>query len=213
MTFTPTDASTANAFGVNLYQNGSKLLAMNGVSPKPGSNGSNFSTAATGPILVQIYNYLPNSVVSYSFTITGITAPVTSVVAPTATPVPPAGSTGTNPVVLSSLDVNGLQVGDVTGAYTYYSFSYPGNGKVGTVTLDVDPSDANYTGAVGVNLYLNGANVLGMNAKSTIPGSVIPGHNVGTFSSPTGGTVLLQVYNYQPYITFTYHIVVSGLTP
>jgi hypothetical protein len=210
LTFTPTDSTTANAFGVNLYQNGAQLLAMNGLSPNPGSNASNFSTAAAGPILVQIYNYLPASVASYSFTITGIASPSTSVTAPVvATPVGPIGSTSANPLPQpASLSVAGSQVGNANGAFTFYSFNYPGNGEIGTVVLNVYPNDPNTTNDIGVNLYLAGANVLSMNAKGTIPGS-----NTGTFSSMTPGTVILEVYNYNPSLTYSYNVVVSGLTP
>jgi hypothetical protein len=209
--FTPTDSTTANAVGVNLYQNGARLLAMNGLSPTPGSNASNFSTATAGPILVQMYNYLPGSVVSYSFTVTGIATPTTEVATPVvATPTPvPLGSTDARPIMLpASLSASGMQVGNASGAFTFYAFNYPGNGEVGTITLNVAPTDPNLANYVGVNLYLDGTNVLSMNSQS-----LTAGQKIGTFSSTTSGTVLLEVYNYNPFVTYTYNFTVSGITP
>jgi|GEM_PF-5350679 len=70
---TPSDSNTTNAVGVNLYQAGTTLLSMNAVSPKPGTNSGTFSSTTAGPILVQVYNYLPGQNASYAFAITGLT--------------------------------------------------------------------------------------------------------------------------------------------
>ena len=102
----------------------------------------------------------------------------------------------------------GTQVGDYNGAFTFYSFSYPGNGEIGTFVLNVNPTDSNTTNAVGVNLYLAGTNLLTMNAKGATPGS-----NSGIFSSTTAGTIVVEVYSYLPNATVSYNFAVTGIKP
>ena len=67
----PTDSNTTNAVGVNLYQNGTTLKSMNALGATSRRNSATFSSATAGPVLVQVYNYLPDQTASHKLTITG----------------------------------------------------------------------------------------------------------------------------------------------
>jgi hypothetical protein len=197
LSVTPNDPNTTNAVGVNLYQNGVNLLSMNGLSDTPGSRSGAFSTAMAGRILVQVYNYLPGLNAGYHFTITGIGAPPEQL-----------GTTAASPLVMpQDMTASGTIVGGRSGAFRFYTLSYPG-GVTGTIALHVNPIDSNTTNAVGVNLYHEGANLLTMNGLGSIPGS-----NSGSFSSPTAGPILIEVYNYLPGQEVTYSFEVMGISP
>jgi hypothetical protein len=71
LTVSPTDSNTTNAVGVNLYQGGT-LLAMNALGAVSGSNSRTFAPPTAGPVLVQVYNYLPGQAASYDLAITGL---------------------------------------------------------------------------------------------------------------------------------------------
>lgn len=212
---TPTDSNTTNAVGVNLYQNGVTLRSLNALGSTSGSNTGLFSSTTAGPVLVQVYNYLPGQTATYLFSITGAgtTSPVTPreamAVAPS-TPVPATGSGGATPEsafpLLAAVNASGTLAGDSNGSFYYYTFDYPGKGSLATVKLDVTPTDPNLTNAVGVNLYQNGTNLQALNALGTVSGT-----NFTTFSSQTAGPVTIQVYNYLPGETATYHLTISGV--
>ena len=73
LTVSPNDSNTTNAVGVHLYQGSNTLLAMNALGPVSGSKSGTFASATAGPIVVQVYNYLPGQAASYNFAITGLT--------------------------------------------------------------------------------------------------------------------------------------------
>ncbi|MGH2460745.1 MAG: hypothetical protein ACRDIY_17965 [Chloroflexota bacterium] len=214
---TPTDSNTTNAAGVILYQNGVTLKTMNALGSTSGSNFGMFSSPNAGPVLVQVYNYLPGQAASYNFTITGVTAAATPMSPSTVTPASVAapvatsstrngGSTAETAVPLpASVGASGTLTGSGNGTFAFYTFDYPGNGTTGTVTLDVTPNDPNLTNAVGINLYQNGATLKSLNALGTTSGV-----NSTTFSSATAGPVLVQVYNYLPGQTASYHFTITG---
>ena len=200
---TPTDSNTTNAVGVNLYQNGATLRSMNALGSTSGSNLGLFSSSIAGPVLVQVYNYLPGQTASYNFTITGVTSRA-GIAAPTGG----GGETAATAVPLPGLvSASGTLTGSAEGSFAYYTFKYPGNGTTGTITLNVTPTDSNTTNAVGVNLYQNGVTLGSMNALGSTSGK-----NIQQFSSPTAGPVLVQVYNYLPGQTASYNVTITGAT-
>ena len=67
LNYSPADPSTANAVGVNLWQNGALLATTNGVSSTPGSATLAFSSSTAGPILAQLYNYTNGESVDFSY--------------------------------------------------------------------------------------------------------------------------------------------------
>lgn len=214
---TPTDSNTTNAVGVNLYQNGATLKSMNALGSTSGSNFGLFSSPSAGPVLVQVYNYLPGKTASYNFTITGVTAP-TLTTSPSAVVPASVASSGTGPSASNggstagtavslpaSVGASGTLTGSGNGSFAFYTFNYPGNGAIGTITLDVTPNDPNLTNAVGVNLYQNGTTLKSMNALGTMSGT-----NSATFSSANAGPVVVQVYNYLPDQTAAYHFTITG---
>lgn len=214
---TPTDSNTTNAVGVNLYQNGATLKTMNALGSTSGSNFGIFSSPTAGPMLVQVYNYLPGQAASYNFTITGVTAPAAAMSPSTVSPASVTGSVATPSTrnggstaatavsLPASVGASGTLTGSGNGTFAFYTFNYPGNGTTGTITLDVTPNDSNLTNAVGVNLYQNGGTLKSMNALGTTSGT-----NSTTFSSATAGPILVQVYNYLPDQTASYHFTITG---
>lgn len=223
LTINPTNPGTTNAVGVNLYQAGSTLLSMNATSSVPGTNSGAFSSATAGPILVQVYNYMSGQTASYTFAITGTTpvAQASSTQSPSSVPttspstvvvVPSAnngGKTADTALLLpASLSASGSLPGSAVGSFAYYTFNYSGNGRIGTLTLTVNPSDPATTNAVGVHLYQAGTTLLSMNAVSPTPGT-----NTEAFSSTTAGPILVQVYNYLPGQNASYAFAITGLTP
>ncbi|HVC33037.1 MAG TPA: hypothetical protein VNL16_05960 [Chloroflexota bacterium] len=210
LTVSPSDSNTTNAVGVNLYQNGVNLLSMNALGAAvSGSKVGSFSPTTAGPILIQVYNYLPGQAASYNFSITGVTQPATT--GTTSASGSTAASTGKTATTARPLPANlsasGTIVGSTNGDFTYYTFNYPGNGVTGTVALTVSPSDSNTTNAVGVHLYQGTNTLLSMNALGAVSGS-----KLGTFASPTAGPVLVQVYNYLPGQAASYNFAITGLT-
>jgi hypothetical protein len=220
---TPSDRGTSNAAGVNLYQNNAQgnttpLLSINAVGAIPGTNSATFSSAAAGPILVQVYNYLPNHSTRYTVAITGLpyqgpTAPSALAPASGPTPAPTAVSgPGLTPATAghlpSSLSASGTITGSGGGSYQYYTFTYPGSGQTGIVNLTVSPGDPLTSNAVGINLYQGSSRLASMNAVGPSPGV-----NSATFSSATAGPVLVQVYNFRPNQPATYSFTITGLTP
>jgi hypothetical protein len=131
---TPSDSNTTNAVGVNLYEAGATLLNLNGLGSTPGTNSGTFSAATAGPVLVQVYDYLPGSNITYNFAISGITSAMTPVSPPVvATAVPETmGTTATNAIALpAALSATGSLVGKYQGAFIFYSFTNPSNGTSG----------------------------------------------------------------------------------
>lgn len=119
----------------------------------------------------------------------------------------PDGKTAATAIPLStSTGASGSLTGSGAGAFVNYTFDYPGDGSVGTVTISASPADQAVENAVGVNVYQAGSRLATMNAISPTPGT-----NSVTFSSSTRGPALVQVYNYDPGVTVSYHLSLSGV--
>jgi len=109
--------------------------------------------------------------------------------------------------VSSSMAASGSLTGLSNGAFSYYTFDYPGDGSVGTLTIDVSPVDPTTLSSVGVTLWQAGTELANMNSVGPTPGA-----NAVTFSSTTKGPVLVQVYNYLQGEPVSFHLAISGVT-
>lgn len=111
----------------------------------------------------------------------------------------------------SATALTGTQSGSLSGSssgdFNYFSFDYPSGAPLGTLTLSFSPSDPATSNAVGVDLWQNGVMIASMNGVNNPPGS-----RSLTFSSPSAGPVLVQVYNYAPGTTVDYQVSLSGIT-
>jgi hypothetical protein len=76
--YAPTDPVTANAVGLHLWQAGALLGTVNGVSATPGTNTLSISSSASGPVLVQIFNYTNGEPVTFTVDLAGATPAATA---------------------------------------------------------------------------------------------------------------------------------------
>lgn len=121
-----------------------------------------------------------------------------------------ATSDGMSPETAISLvgTQSGSSVGRGAGAYTYYTFNYPGHGSVGTITLSFWPNDPPAANAVGVNVYQNGTLLATMNGVGNPRGT-----HALSFSSATAGSILVQVYNFTSGVPVYFQLSLSGVNP
>jgi hypothetical protein len=98
-------------------------------------------------------------------------------------------------------------MGNPGGGFNDYAISYPGGGAADSLALTFFPDDPSTAHAIGVNLYENGA----LLATTTGVTSTL-GTTDLTFSSPSAGPILAQVYNYTNGTPVTYQLGLSGPT-
>ena len=116
------------------------------------------------------------------------------------------GMTPAGAVRLGSV-ASGRIIGNGGGAFTYYTFDYPGDGSTGTLTVDYTTTELTTIGAFGANLYQNGARIAALTGVGPRPGT----SNV-SFYSNVAGPVLVQVYNYAPSVV-SYELRLAGVKP
>ena len=116
------------------------------------------------------------------------------------------GGSAQSPVPLSGT-VTGKVMGSQAGAYSYYTFNYPGNGSTDTVSLSFGPADPATANAVGLNVYQGGTLLGTTNGIGNPPGTVDV-----SFASTTAGPILVQVYNYNPGEGISYQLSLAGAT-
>jgi hypothetical protein len=115
------------------------------------------------------------------------------------------GKSAATAMPLTSI-ATGSITGSTTGAFSYYTFNYPGDGSVGTLTISISPSDPVTEVVVGANLYQNGSLLANMNSVGNPPGM-----NSVTFSSTTAAPVLVQVYNYSSGTPVSFQLQLNGV--
>jgi hypothetical protein len=120
-----------------------------------------------------------------------------------------ANADGKSPT--SALPLTGIATGSLTGStagsYSYYTFDYPGNGSVATLSYSVSPNDPVTISSVGVNVYQGGTLLATNNAVGNPPGS-----SAVDFSSTTPGPILVQVYDYGQGLPANFQLQLSGVT-
>ena len=93
--------------------------------------------------------------------------------------------------------VTGALAGTSGGAFAYYEIANP-SGAATTITLNYSPFDAGQAHAVGFNVYQNGTLLGSAKGRATGLGDAVTSSapSVTVTPSATGGTVLVQVFNY-----------------
>ena len=124
----------------------------------------------------------------------------------TAFAAPPDGQSPSTAFPLSTTH-SGTLTGSTGGAFAYYTFSYPGDGSQGTITLSFSPGDQATANGFGVSLWQAGSLLATTSGLSSTLGA-----NSLTFSSTTPGPILAQVYNYNPGVLVSYQIGLSGVS-
>ncbi|MGH7861978.1 MAG: hypothetical protein ACREOS_07010 [Candidatus Dormibacteraceae bacterium] len=201
LSFWPNDPGTANAVGVNAYQNGNLLATMNGVGNPRGTHALSFSSAKAGPVLVQVYNFTAGVPVYFQLGLSGINA--------TSPPIAPTVSPATSPASTSSPSqndlvspVSGTLKGNGAGSYAYDTIQSGGSGIAQSVNLTFSPSSTSVASGVYVVAYQNGSQI--GTARGTDASS--PGNLTAWYIPETIGPVLIQVGNYTPNSTIAYTI-------
>lgn len=85
----------------------------------------------------------------------------------------------------------GELAGSSGGGFLYYSFDYSVENAPITLTLTISSPDPDVDNAVGVVLWMEGEQLATMTATGYTPGI-----NSMTFSAPSTGPILLQLYSY-----------------
>jgi hypothetical protein len=110
----------------------------------------------------------------------------------------------------SALPLKGIASGSITGstsgAYTFYTFDYPGDGSTATLAYTIGPADPVTENVVGVNIYQGGNLVATGNGVGNPPGT-----NSIFFSSTTPGPALVEVYDYGNGTPASFQLSLSGV--
>jgi len=200
LNFSPPDPATANAVGLDLWQDGAMIGTMNGVSSTPGTNTLSFSSSVGGPILVQVFNYTNQEGVDFTVDLSGVSQPSPAPAAPTAPTAPPSATgTAQNPMSLVK-PVSSTLPGNSAGSYAYFTLDYPGDGSTQSVTLSFSPNGPDVGDAVYVNVFQNGTQLVSQQASNTST----PGQVTVSYSSSVAGPVLIQLANFDPTTTISY---------
>jgi hypothetical protein len=199
LSFSPSDPATANAVGVDLWQNGSLIASMNGTNNPPGSRSLTFSSPSSGPVLAQVYNYAPGTTVDYQLTLSGLPSVTSSTSSGSAGMATGSSSATAAPDLTGPM--SGSLAGSSAGAYNYFtipSFS----GGTGSVTVTFTPTSMFVANGFYVVFYQNGNQIGSAHAlDATTPGTL-----TASYSSGTSGPVLVQLGNYTPNTTVNYTI-------
>ncbi len=205
MNFAPNDPSTASGVGVTVWQNGQQVAATNGVGSTPGAVSTFFSSTTAGPVLVQVYNYVPGEPVQLQVNVSGLaTAAPTPQPAPSTAPPAPVAKVSSSSSSATSLEkaLTTTLPGSSGGSYQYFTENYPGDGSQHTLNLSFSPPGADAGAGLFVNVYQDG-NLLATGQGTD--GSYAGVMSV-SYSSLTAGPVLIQVANYNPDTTISYTI-------
>jgi hypothetical protein len=110
----------------------------------------------------------------------------------------------------TAMPLSGIATGSIAGssagAYAFYTFNYPGDGSVGTLSFTISPNDPLTDSVVGVNLYQGSTLLTSGNALGNPPGT-----GSLTFSSTTSGPILVQVYDYGQGVPANFQLQVAGV--
>jgi hypothetical protein len=118
----------------------------------------------------------------------------------------PDGTTPETAIPLTEPLTNAV-TGNSGGAFVYYTFNYPGDGRVGTISLGFAPTDQVTEKAFGVDLWQNGRLL-----ATAIGPTGTPGASAASFSSSIAGPILAQVFNYNPGVPVGFQISLTGVT-
>jgi len=199
LSFWPNDPPTANAVGVNVYQNGTLLATMNGVGNPRGTHALSFSSTTAGSILVQVYNFTSGVPVYFQLSLSGVNpTPASTTSSPAVAPATTSPASRTGLVA----PVNGTLKGNGAGSYAYYTIDSGGSGVAQAVNLSFSPSSTSVASGVYVVAYQDGSQI--GSARGTDASQ--PGNLTAWYIPNAIGPVLIQIGNYTPGTTISYTI-------
>jgi hypothetical protein len=177
--FTPNDPSTANAFGINIYQDTALIAQTNGTSSVPGTNSFTFQSPTAGTLIAQVHNFVVGETVFYQLNLTGL------------------GSTTTpNTATAAAQSVSGSLVGNHAGAYATLTVPYTA-GSAQAVNVSFSPNDPASAHGIFVVAYQNGKII----SQASAADQTNPGDFSFFYNSNTSGPVLIQLGNYTDGLT------------
>jgi len=192
VSYWPADPVTSAAFGFNVYRADGWSGQGTAQTDAQGILELDYSEEEAATLLVQVYNYLPEAVVNYGVTVTGLPE-VADAVASEETA---AAVDTTAPVVNEPEDLGtseaGLLVGNPAGSFELYEIAYPGDESTLTISLSYWPADPVVASAFGFNVY--GSN--GFEGKGVPTGNGDNGLLTLSYADDEATTLTVQVYNY-----------------
>ncbi len=193
----PAMALTFGAFGFRVFHDGTEVGKGQRQADDPNQLVFTLTGQPTGTYLVQVFNYLQDSLVTYTIRPVGGVRPVLENLPGGATPEAAAPLGGT---VSTSL------VGNRAGSFAFYTLEYTGEeSKDLEFILSFSPWDPISAMGVGMNIYKGRTLVTSVNQTTR------PGQMVLTLTDGDPGTYILQLYNYTPGMSMSYHLETRGL--
>jgi hypothetical protein len=183
--FMPDDPVTSLGVGFNVYAPDGFLIGQS----RPNENAEKgvvelqYSDDDPATWLVQVYNYIPDSLVYHTIVAKGL-------------PSSPGSP------------VSGALTGDSSGAFAFYTIDYPGDLRVVTIELDFVPADPVTCLGVGFTVYAPDGFLIG---EGTRKDERYPGVLSLDYSDDDSATWLVQIYNYIPNRVVDYTLVAKGL--
>lgn len=201
ITFYPSDPAVANGFGLIIFQDGQQVGSLGGSANYClGAIDTTVSSYSSSPMLVQVYNYVPNMTVSYTLMVVGVYAwPVSTPDNRLAERAFPFPDVSRGPGL-----VTGSIAGDPGGSFNYFTYTPPDLRRL-NLGLTFYPAD-NVTGnGFGMNLYRAGLLVASANVPYTTAQQTSCGRTfMLTYQPVSLEPLLIQVFNYTPRWTVQY---------
>jgi hypothetical protein len=199
LTFTVTDPTLlpTGYVGFNLYQSGN--LVGSGAQQSIDTEAATYASSTPGPILVQVFDYSASTPLSFTLTPQGLPAAPASTTTSTT-----AASTATAIKVLTSSDTGSLAANS-GGSFAEYTYNYAGNSQVIDLTLVVSNNDVIANNSAGINVYDQSGSLVGTASPTSDPNTLSVSLN-----QPGSATYLVQVFNYDPAVSFTYTLTASA---
>jgi hypothetical protein len=166
----------------------------------------NVISADPGTYVVQVFNYNPQTPIDFTVWIDGMPAQLAAAPAPaTAAPSPTATSAAGQAadVLDGSTTLQGQLDAGAGGRVALYRFSYPGDGSVYTINLQVTPDDATLLQNAGFRVYGPQPDKLHVTGGDQ-PG-LVPNVSANLISGDAG-TYTVEVYNYDPQRPVSYRL-------
>jgi len=212
LTASPPRGVTGAGFGFKVY--GPNGLLGEAVVAQGGDTWTQYAltlaSATAGTYLVQVYNYTNNIAVDYTLQASGLAA-ATTAGGGSPQPVTNTSPEAAVPLASGTAVTGGALVGRSEGTSEFFTVAYPGAGVEMTVEMDYRPPAPFNNNAVGFYLWSpsdtdNKPSARGIQAYRDANGVSLK----ATYSADAGQILTVQVFNYQPGLTVSYTLLVTG---
>ena len=184
----------SGAAGFNLYQAGD--LVGSSAQQTINTAAATYASSTPGPMLVQVFDYDATNPVAYTLTPQGLT---TTTQQQDRTSAPATASKALTGTVSGSLSAN------PGGSFAIYTDNSAGNSQVIDLNLVVSNTVVIANNAAGINVYDQSGNLVGTSTP-TVDGNTVS----VSLNQPDAATFTIQVYNYDPNVSFTYTLTPSA---